>query len=52
MPHQPIFNLPAEKRDQILEIAVDEFAGNDYDRASISRIVARAGTGRPTCAGA
>jgi AcrR family transcriptional regulator len=43
MPHQTFFNLPAEKREQILTIAVDEFAGNDYESASISRIVARAG---------
>ena len=43
MPHQTFFNLPAEKREQILEVAIDEFADNDYDSASISRIVARTG---------
>ena len=43
MPSQTFFNLPAEKREQILQIAIDEFADNDYDSASISRIVARAG---------
>lgn len=43
MPLQTFFNLPEEKRKQILEIAIDEFAENDYDSASISRIVARAG---------
>lgn len=43
MPNQTFFNLPAEKREQILQVAIDEFADNDYDSASISRIVARAG---------
>ena len=37
------FNLPEEKRQKILECAIDEFARHDYDSASISRIVARAG---------
>ena len=43
MPNQTFFNLPDEKRAQILQVAIDEFADNDYDSASISRIVARAG---------
>jgi TetR/AcrR family transcriptional regulator len=43
MPHQTFFNLPQEKRQQILQVAIDEFAENDYDNVSISRIVARAG---------
>lgn len=43
MPNQTFFNLPTEKREQILQVAIDEFADNDYDSASISRIVARAG---------
>ena len=43
MPNQTFFNLPAEKREQILQVTIDEFAENDYDSASISRIVARAG---------
>jgi AcrR family transcriptional regulator len=43
MPHQTFFNLPAEKRQQITQIAIDEFAENDYDNVSISRIVSRAG---------
>ena len=42
MPHQTFFNLPEEKRQQILQVAIDEFAENDYDNVSISRIVARA----------
>lgn len=43
MPTQTFFNLPQEKRQAILDAALDEFAGNDYRNASISRIVARTG---------
>lgn len=43
VPHQTFFNLPEEKRQQILQIAIDEFAENDYEAVSISRMVARAG---------
>jgi AcrR family transcriptional regulator len=43
MPKQTFFNLPEEKRNTILELAIAEFAENDYKNASISRIVARAG---------
>ena len=43
MPHQTFFNLPDEKREQITQIAIKEFADHDYDAVSISRIVARAG---------
>ena len=41
VPHQTFFNLPEEKRQQILQVVIDEFAENDYDNVSISRIVAR-----------
>jgi len=43
MPKQTFFNLPDEKRQQITDVAIDEFADNDYASASISKIVARAG---------
>ncbi len=43
MPQQTFFNLPEEKRQQILQVVIDEFAENDYESVSISRIVARAG---------
>lgn len=43
MPHQTFFNLPEEKRQQILQVALDEFSENDYENVSISRMVARAG---------
>jgi TetR/AcrR family transcriptional regulator len=43
MPKQTFFNLPGDKRQAILDIAIEEFAENDYNSASISRVVARAG---------
>jgi AcrR family transcriptional regulator len=43
MPKATFFNLPQEKREQILQFAITEFAANDYESASISRIVAQAG---------
>lgn len=43
MPKETFFNLPEEKRQHFLDIAIAEFAVNDYVNASISRIVAQAG---------
>ncbi len=43
MPKQTFFNLPDDKRALILELAIEEFAGQNYNNASISRIVERAG---------
>lgn len=43
MPTETFFNLPQEKRERITELAVDEFAAHTYHRASLSRIVDRAG---------
>jgi AcrR family transcriptional regulator len=43
MPFSTFDNLPEEKREKILACALDEFAQHDYDSASISKIVARAG---------
>ena len=43
MPKETFFNLPEDKRQQIIELSLAEFAENDYDTASISRIVAQAG---------
>jgi TetR/AcrR family transcriptional regulator len=43
VPQQTFFNLPEEKRQQILQVAIEEFSENDYDNVSISRMVARAG---------
>lgn len=43
MPRQTFFNLPEDKRNLIIDLALDEFSKYDYKNASISRIVARAG---------
>ena len=42
MPTQTFFNLPKEKRQAIIKIAIEEFANHDYSNASISRVVAQA----------
>jgi AcrR family transcriptional regulator len=43
MPLTTFFNLPEEKRQKILACALEEFGQHDFDSASISKIVARAG---------
>ncbi|NOK60845.1 MAG: DNA-binding transcriptional regulator, AcrR family [Chloroflexi bacterium AL-W] len=43
MPKPTFFNLPEDKRRTIIDLAIDEFADNSYENASISRVVARAG---------
>lgn len=43
MPKDTFYNLPVGKREQILDIAINEFAENAYDAASISKIVRKAG---------
>ncbi len=43
MPTETFYNLPEAKRQKFLDCAIEEFAKNDYDSASISKIVARAG---------
>lgn len=43
MPKPTFLNLSPEKRDRIVELAIDEFSRLPYQQASLSRIVARAG---------
>ncbi len=43
MPKQTFFNLSTEKRERIIAVALQEFKEFDYSKASISRIVAKAG---------
>lgn len=43
MPKPTFLNLPEDKRKAFVEIALDEFANNDYNTASVSKIVGRAG---------
>ncbi len=42
MPKETFFNLPTDKYNKILSIAIDEFAANPYQIASISKIVRQA----------
>lgn len=43
MPKETFFNLPEEKREKIIEEAIEEFAQYNYDSASINRIIERSG---------
>jgi AcrR family transcriptional regulator len=43
MPTQTFWNLAPDKRERLIAIALEEFAQNDYQTASVSQIVARAG---------
>jgi AcrR family transcriptional regulator len=43
MPKQTFLNLPEEKRNAFIEIALAEFANNEYNTASVSKIVEKAG---------
>lgn len=43
MPKDTFFNLPQAKRENIINIALEEFATNTYKSASLTRIVERAG---------
>ena len=43
MPKETFLNLPEEKRNRILDAAIQEFAANPYDVASISNIVRKVG---------
>jgi AcrR family transcriptional regulator len=46
LPTQTFFNLPEEKRDRILEAAMQEFADYSFDQSSIARIIENAGIPR------
>lgn len=43
MPKETFLNLPDEKRERIMHIAMEEFAQNAYEAASITKIVKKAG---------
>ena len=43
MPKGTFLNLPQEKKDKIMEVAIDEFAQSSFQNASINRIVENAG---------
>jgi len=42
MPNDTFYNLPEEKQNRIIQIAIEEFSEHDYDSASISKIVRKA----------
>ena len=39
MPTETFFNLPDEKKERIIEAAVDEFAENGFENAKVNEIV-------------
>src|ERR1044072_1245619 len=43
MPKPTFLNLPEDKRERIVELAIEEFSDKPYAQASISNIVAQAG---------
>lgn len=43
MPKETYFNLPEEKRRNLLNVIIDEFAEHDYKTASISKVCDKAG---------
>ena len=43
MPKQTFLNLPEEKRNHIIDIAVDEFVEHGLENASTNRIVSKSG---------
>jgi TetR/AcrR family transcriptional regulator len=43
LPKPTFFNLPEDKRNALIELAIDAFAEKDYNQVSISRWVALAG---------
>lgn len=43
MPTDTFNNLPEQKRNRIIDLAIEEFAANPYDVASISNLVREAG---------
>jgi AcrR family transcriptional regulator len=42
MPNSTFFNLPEEKRDRIIEAAMDEFSQNHYGKVTIDKIAKKA----------
>ncbi len=46
MPTPTFFNLPSEKRERIIDAAMQEFAAYSFNQASIARIIENAGIPR------
>jgi AcrR family transcriptional regulator len=43
MPKPTFYNLPADKRQRVIDAAIDEFAENSFSNAAVNRIVDAAG---------
>lgn len=43
MPQKTFLNLPEKRRKEILNVSFEEFALNDYESASLSRIISKLG---------
>ena len=43
MPRQRFFNMPADARSRLLDLAIREFAERGFDKASLNEILSRAG---------
>ncbi len=43
MPKQTFYNLSEDKRKTLENVAIDEFADNGFDKASINTIVEKSG---------
>lgn len=46
MPKQTFFNLPEEKREKLIETAIEEFSKQSYKNASITKIAENAGVAK------
>jgi AcrR family transcriptional regulator len=46
MPRQRFFNLPADARDKLLKLALEEFAERGFEDASLNEILAKAGVSK------
>lgn len=46
MPKDTFFNLPKEKQEKLMEVAIEEFAKNGYQKCSIQTIADRAGVAK------
>lgn len=42
MPTQTFYNLPEDKKNQVIKAAIDEFYNNGYEKMSISKMISKA----------
>lgn len=46
MPKQTFYNLPAEKKDKLIETAIEEFSKENFKTASVTKIAENAGVAK------